>query len=635
MIVKDVDKAIKTFGNNPAFSHLVDPDKPQVVIPLYLRYDNPASRPVASHYAASHNILLKITVPTRTGRKRKRGSDEPFQGDTDMQISTTPTDGSPNICSNSQLDDPKLLRRKLEDNVGRYQVEPVGVIKHTHRYRGMADFSNSIQESPFMTKFIDKALSGEVAKLREFTLDPGTARPPRVEIIAPPTFTHMTLPFSYNYTQNSFTRVVDGVDGTQKVVNVTTRAKNAGFFIQATDPSPGGPRTQPNMKQGVLATIIRELEKAMEERPIWTRRSIINRLASVLQDPSNGISSRSISSSSIRHGIQYVGYQFKGGPWRDAVVKYGVDPRSDPKYRQYQTLIFRLRRVPLGAMGTTWQSIRKKDVAMLSRPIMEAGNESHVFDGVHFSDDGKVWQVCDVTDPLLARLLAEAPMRPTCDEENSGWYHRGSWAKIKAIMKCKMRAIQFNRDIPDSDFDQAVRMRDETPDIEAGSKTVGIPVPDLKLKPEELEQIRGKRYKPVGRDRSNKRATFHLPYGPGSKQPTAKPTGDAEATETPDTGISTPIPAEEIPDASTTAEQIAGNRTAAGPSKQEQVDEDEGEDDDSGDSSSSESDETGSEDEEDEDEDEDDETGFPERFGPEEYDEEERGFSSNEDDQDV
>lgn len=483
-----------------------------------------------------------------------------------------------------------------------------------------------------------------VSKFREFTLDAGTTRPPDVEIIAPPTFTHMTVPFSYNYTQNPFTRAIDGADGSRKVVNVTTRANNAGYFIKFNDPTPEAPRNPPSMKEGVFATIIKELEKVMAERPIWTRRSIINRLAKTLQDPSNVLSSKNISSSSIRQGIQFVGYQFKGGPWRDAVVKYGIDPRSDPKYRQYQTLIFRLRRVPLGAMGASWQSIRKRDVAMFSRPIEEAGNESHIFDGANFSDDGKVWQVCDVTDPLLARLLAEAPLRPTCDEENSGWYHRGSWAKIKAIMKCKMRAIQFNRDIPDSEFDQAARARDETPDTEAGVKTVGIPVPDLKLTADELEQIRGKRYKPVGRDRAHKRTTFHLPYGAGSKQRTARPPNDPEAIGTPETGVSTPIAAEEAIDPG----MATGNKLTRVRFKPEPVDDEEGaddadegeeqgEDDESGESSDSGSDETGTDDEEDEDED-DDETGFPEQYGLEEFEgelEEEQGFSSNEDDQNA
>ena len=48
-------------------------------MPLYFRPDNPTVRPLTSHNAASHNVIIKVTVPSRTGRKRKRGTDAPFE----------------------------------------------------------------------------------------------------------------------------------------------------------------------------------------------------------------------------------------------------------------------------------------------------------------------------------------------------------------------------------------------------------------------------------------------------------------------------------------------------------------------------------------------------------------------------
>lgn len=82
---------------------------------------------------------MKITVPKRTGRKRKRGTDGPFEDAVVHQpnggaISSTSPEGD--ICSQGRLDDPKVLRRKLIDNVGKYTVDPIGIIKNTHRYRG-------------------------------------------------------------------------------------------------------------------------------------------------------------------------------------------------------------------------------------------------------------------------------------------------------------------------------------------------------------------------------------------------------------------------------------------------------------------------------------------------------------------
>ena len=83
------------------------------------------SRPLQSTSSSSNNILLKVTVPKRTGRKRKKGSNEPFSG---VAVSTIPTE--------PQRHSARELLQSLGDNVGRYQVEPVGFIGRTHVFRG-------------------------------------------------------------------------------------------------------------------------------------------------------------------------------------------------------------------------------------------------------------------------------------------------------------------------------------------------------------------------------------------------------------------------------------------------------------------------------------------------------------------
>ena len=67
-----------------------------------------------------------MTVPRRTGRRRKRGTEEPF---TEMHLPSE-NDGCPRLSARD-------LRRSLEDNVGRYQVEPVGMVNRTHVFRGV------------------------------------------------------------------------------------------------------------------------------------------------------------------------------------------------------------------------------------------------------------------------------------------------------------------------------------------------------------------------------------------------------------------------------------------------------------------------------------------------------------------
>jgi general transcription factor 3C polypeptide 5 (transcription factor C subunit 1) len=111
---------------------ILDSENIEACVPLYLRHNNPMSVPILSRNNATDNILLKITVPKRTGRKRKRGSQETFSGTVPIDLDTT----SDNIQSHSRRDDPAVLLRALKDNVDKYEVEVVAAIEQTHRFRG-------------------------------------------------------------------------------------------------------------------------------------------------------------------------------------------------------------------------------------------------------------------------------------------------------------------------------------------------------------------------------------------------------------------------------------------------------------------------------------------------------------------
>ncbi|KAK0720034.1 RNA polymerase III transcription factor IIIC subunit-domain-containing protein [Lasiosphaeris hirsuta] len=522
LIVKDIEKGIKTFGANAPLQAILDSASPQISVPLYLRPDNPTVRPLTSHNALTHNVVLKIIVPKRTGRKRKRGSIDPFEGEVDP-----PPGVSEDVCSRERLDAPKVLRRKLCDNVDKYRIEPVGVISNTHRYRGLADFQYALGNSSFMTRFVEKVLPGDVMKLKDFALQPGIEAGSNIDLMPPPNFTPMTLPFQYNYSQNPYTKEVSPgafspsgsmseEDEYGRVVNVTSRIPAAGYFIAHDEyPVPSGPSREPDMSDPQVALIITEMRLAMEERPIWTRRSMWNRLGSKFASlPKSG--------SLVRHCLQYAGYQFKGGPWRDALVRYGLDPRADPKYRIYQTLIFKLHKTRIGTVGRSWQAVRRNEVRVTNfgKYWREIGDDNgpidtHVFDGEAFSTDGKVWQVCDITDPLLAKLFADAEVRTECDNEISGYYHRVLWSVAKAIMKCKMLAIRFGRTLTDDDFSatlDAVKGPNDGGDG-GGGTSIGISLPDLQLTSAECEQLRGRKMKPglrQGRDRwEEKRKRTH------------------------------------------------------------------------------------------------------------------------------
>lgn len=324
----------------------------------------------------------------------------------------------------------------------------------------------------------------------------------------------MSLPFAYGYSQNPYVRTVDGAD---KTINVQARVRSAGYFISHNHyPVPDAPSRPPDATDPQMAAVVAELRRAMAERPLWTRRSLTNRI----------MSATPFSDNLIKTAIPYVAYQFKAGPWRDAMIPYGLDPRSDPKYRIYQTLSFKTRRADTGVAHQPWASLRRAEAAAARRaaervsiaplpaapdngeaddtPPDQQHRNTHIFDGQSFYTDGKVWQVCDITDPLLGDLFARAAVRPSCDDAGSGWFHRGLWAKARAVMKCKMLAITFGRVIADAEFAATLAMDDGTPEPTPSAGTViagtgnirhahvNVPLPDLGLTDAELAVIRGR-----------------------------------------------------------------------------------------------------------------------------------------------
>lgn len=316
--------------------------------------------------------------------------------------------------------------------------------------------------------------------MRDFKFIDGVDKGPNVDIIPPPVWTPMTLPFIYNYSQNPYVRSELDQAGQTKLIN-TQLPTLIGYFLKADQyPIPTGPQMPYDGTDEEVTHCIARMQEAMEERPIWTRRSLLNKLGSIVRN-----------ANVMKRCVGYVGYQFRGGPWRDAIIKYGIDPRTDPAYKTYQTMIFNMRKLQAGHIGETWHAIRS--LRTEQRQPQGDNHESHVFDGKSYWTDGKVWQICDITDPLIASIFAAAPQRPEVDIYNSGWFHQGTWAKVKGIMKTKMIAIQFGRKLKDEDFAGIFDVRDTTPP--PGASSVHVPLPDLELTDAEKRVLYGRRFK--------------------------------------------------------------------------------------------------------------------------------------------
>ena len=160
-----------------------------------------------------------------------------------------------------------------------------------------------------------------------------------------------------------------------------------------------------------LQRLIEHVRALLDERPMWTRRALSNQVRTTEWVILG------------KHVYQYIGYMFRSGPWRDVVIKYGVDPRTDPKYRIYQSIMFQFDAASTSVIPKTTNASRRGGRGGARqpgpRPTPTHSKNSHVFDGVNVEMDGKMWQVCDITDPQLKELLATTELRKQCDVRRS------------------------------------------------------------------------------------------------------------------------------------------------------------------------------------------------------------------------
>ncbi|PTU21137.1 hypothetical protein P175DRAFT_0523961 [Aspergillus ochraceoroseus IBT 24754] len=466
-IIRNVDKAIDTLGGGAGIAKILNPPKADAPANLLMRPEDALSRPLQSTNSPSNNILLRVTVPKRTGRKRKRGSNEPF---TDAIVSD-PVQGPPRPRA-------RELLRSLHDNVGAYQVEPVGLVERTHVFRGMPDFVFATTPSPFISRFREHILPFDYQKMKHFDLEMSKGAISNVDIIPPPSFSHGDVPFNYNYRQNP--TVKQSIDNSGNVTTVNTqRAVKVLTYLVPSDIArvPSQPRDNcppistldPTLQETITA--VRAL---FETRPAWTRRGLRNSLKTLEQR------------YALRHAVPYVGYIFRSGPWRDAIIKFGHDPRSDPSSRIYQTTMFRIlpREAELARDGAGAGTGTGRRHTTVARPHEQAPPEpttatptptptptSHIFTGQPpLALDGRMWMFCDITDPLLHGILFPSSsssaaaggffLRPTCDIASDGWFGSGTLAKAKAVMRAKIQALFEGRVPDDGEYAKILTMPD-------------------------------------------------------------------------------------------------------------------------------------------------------------------------------
>jgi general transcription factor 3C polypeptide 5 (transcription factor C subunit 1) len=114
-------------------------------ISVSLRPDDPFAKRLLATPITTNNLLLKVTVPKRTGRKRKRGSSGPFLTEQEIEAGKKgSSDGQTAPAPKSPYVDAETVFRCLRDNPTKYSVAPAGVIDETHRFRSTLRFPGHV-----------------------------------------------------------------------------------------------------------------------------------------------------------------------------------------------------------------------------------------------------------------------------------------------------------------------------------------------------------------------------------------------------------------------------------------------------------------------------------------------------------
>ncbi|KAJ5197544.1 hypothetical protein N7449_008023 [Penicillium cf. viridicatum] len=449
-VVRNVDKAIETLQGDSGIKTILNPANGGTLANLVLRPEDAMARSVQSTSIQSNNVLLKVTVPKRTGRKRKRGSNEPFADAPDSEAS----EPAPRRTA-------KDLLRSMSDNPSKYQIEPVGRVEQTHVFRGIPDFVYSTTASSFTNRFRDQILPFDFDKMKQFDIDMAKGAAENADLIPPPSFSHGDVPFHYIYRQNPTVKQAIGRSGKLETVNTQTANKILTHLVPYDIPKvPSEPRADmlpiSALDAGMLRTIA-TLNALYEKQPAWTRRGLRNNLTTD-EDRLN-----------LRHAIPYVGYIFRSGPWRDAIIKLGLDPRTSPEYRHYQTFMFRLlaREAELardGGGGRRHNVPRPSDQRVVEDENASGPSTGHIFTGKQpFAQDGRIWMVGEIQDAQLRADLYPPDagpgfLRSECDIVTDGWFGNGTLAKAKTIMRHKIQALMEGREPVDEDYTKIMQL---------------------------------------------------------------------------------------------------------------------------------------------------------------------------------
>jgi len=175
-------------------------------------------------------------------------------------------------------------------------------------------------------------------------------------------------------------------------------------------PGPAPESPAPGEAEEALVGRLREL---FERRPVWQRSALDENL-----EPGEKVAPWKVSAA-----IRQVAFFFLDGPWRNAYVRFGFDPRKEPEARIFQMLDFR---DPFFRTGAA------------------AGGEVDCHFRVPPVNRSQQYQLCDIDDSAIQSLLKGSKAQPVCTD-SAGWLTVDQLDSIRNQLKVKSEAMRRGR----------------------------------------------------------------------------------------------------------------------------------------------------------------------------------------------
>lgn len=282
------------------------------------------------------------------------------------------------------------LTQAFKDKPQFCKVEALGRIEHTHKERKLPDFRFDMADSKLMKILKRQVAALDNKKSWDFRLNCMPNTDTETRMIPPPQYARQDVPFRWT---NDGSPYQEPTPDAQEPPVISTRPKSHEFDILKVRHDvrtvPHLPKAEwpaeKTLKPEVQHLIFR-LRALLQQQAVVTKRLLQDRLQPKV-------------ASELKVATRYCGYYFSSGPWRDAIVRYGYDPRRSPADMFLQTVSFQKDRTETSG-PRSW-----------AKPL--EANRPKVFDGVSPPVEPRTYQVYEITDRLLRDIIESEPPRTT------------------------------------------------------------------------------------------------------------------------------------------------------------------------------------------------------------------------------